>query len=180
MARLRQAVLRPAEPARSQACFGQRAAHGIKGVFWTAISRDATCLFLGVVGQRQPNFQLAGFLRVQGLPRRRIVHRDKVVLGFADTRHNVFLAFKEALNNVVKHARASEVWVRLQLQPDHFILEIEDDGRGLGDLDTNAAQSRDGLRNMRRRMEDIHGEFSIGPGTKGGTLVRLTVPIKMK
>ena len=93
MARLRQAVLRPAEPARSQACFGQRAAHGIKGVFWTAISRDATCLFLGVVGQRQPNFQLAGFLRVQGLPRRRIVHRDKVVLGFADTRHNVFLAF---------------------------------------------------------------------------------------
>ena len=92
MARLRQAVLRPAEPARSQACFGQRAAHGIKGAFGTTISRDAIRLFLGIVGQRQPNFQLAGFLRVQGLPRRRIVHRDKAVVRFADTRHNLFLA----------------------------------------------------------------------------------------
>jgi signal transduction histidine kinase len=30
---------------------------------------------------------------------------------------------------------------------------------------------------MRKRMEDIHGEFSIGPGANGGTLVRLTIPI---
>ena len=97
-----------------------------------------------------------------------------------ETRHNVFLAFKEAVNNVVKHARASEVWVRLRLQPDHFTLEIDDDGRGLGNPDAVSTQSRDGLRNMHKRMEDIHGEFSIGPGTKGGTSVRLTVPIKMK
>jgi len=93
-----------------------------------------------------------------------------------DVRHNIFLAFKEAVNNVVKHAQASEVWIRLRLQPDHFTLEIEDDGRGLGNPDTNAAQAGDGLRNMRKRMEDIGGKFSIGSGTKGGTLVRLTVP----
>jgi signal transduction histidine kinase len=97
-----------------------------------------------------------------------------------EARHNIFLAFKEAVNNVVKHAQASEVWIRLRLQPGHFTLEIEDDGRGLGNPDTITAQSRDGLRNMRKRMEDIHGEFSIGPGTKGGTLVCLTVPIKLK
>jgi len=97
-----------------------------------------------------------------------------------DVRHNIFLAFKEAVNNVVKHAQASEVWIQLRLQPDSFILEIDDDGRGLGSQDTTTAQSRDGLRNMRKRMEDIRGEFSIGPGTKGGTLVRLTVPIKLK
>jgi signal transduction histidine kinase len=59
-------------------------------------------------------------------------------------------------------------------------LEIEDDGRGPGNWERNAAQPGDGLRNMRKRMEDIHGEFSIGPGTKGGTLVRLTVPVKLK
>ena len=97
-----------------------------------------------------------------------------------EVRHNIFLAFKEAVNNVVKHAQASEVWIRLRLQPDHFTLEIEDNGRGLGNPDTIAAQSRDGLRNMRKRMEDIGGKFSIGPGTKGGTLVRLTVPVKLK
>jgi signal transduction histidine kinase len=97
-----------------------------------------------------------------------------------EVRHNIFLAFKEAVNNVVKHAQASEVWIRLRLQPGHFTLEIEDDGRGIGNPDTITTQSRDGLRNMRKRMEDIHGKFSIGPGTKGGTLVCLTVPVKLK
>ncbi len=89
-----------------------------------------------------------------------------------EVRHNVFLAFKEAVNNVVKHAQASEVRVRLQLQPGSFALNVEDNGRGLSGR--NAA--RNGLRNMRKRMEDIHGEFSISPGTGGGTVVCLAVP----
>jgi ligand-binding sensor domain-containing protein/signal transduction histidine kinase len=97
-----------------------------------------------------------------------------------EVRHNVFLAFKEAVNNVVKHAQASEVRVRLQLQPGNFALSIEDNGRGLGGRDANAAPARNGLRNMRKRMEDIHGEFSINPGTGGGTIVCLTVPIRTK
>jgi ligand-binding sensor domain-containing protein/signal transduction histidine kinase len=93
-----------------------------------------------------------------------------------EVRHNIFLAFKEAVNNVVKHAQASEVRVRLQLQPGNFTLSIEDNGRGLGGRDANAAPARNGLRNMRKRMKDIHGEFSISPGTGGGTMVCLTIP----
>ena len=61
--------------------------------------------------------------------------------------------------------------------PDNFTLEIEDNGRGLGRPDAPRPQTRNGLRNMRKRMEDIHGEFSISGGAKGGTMVRLTVPI---
>ena len=94
-----------------------------------------------------------------------------------EVRHNAFLAFKESVNNVVKHAHASEAWIRLRLSPENFILEIEDNGRGLGDIDPKAAQMRNGLRNMRKRMEDIRGEFSISAGANGGTIVRLTVPI---
>jgi ligand-binding sensor domain-containing protein/signal transduction histidine kinase len=97
-----------------------------------------------------------------------------------EVRHNVFLAFKEAVNNVVKHAQASEVRVRLQLPPGNFALSIEDNGRGMGGRDANATPARNGLRNMRKRMEDIHGEFSISPGTGGGTIVCLTVPIRTK
>jgi ligand-binding sensor domain-containing protein/signal transduction histidine kinase len=93
-----------------------------------------------------------------------------------EVRHNIFLTFKEAVNNVVKHAQASEVRVRLQLQPGNFALSIEDNGRGLGGRDANAAPARNGLRNMRKRMKDIHGEFSISPGTGGGTIVCLTIP----
>ena len=93
-----------------------------------------------------------------------------------EVRHNVFLAFKEAVNNVVKHAQASEVRVRLQLQPGNFTLNIEDNGCGLGGRNANATPTRNGLRNMRKRMEDVHGEFSISPGTGGGTIVCLAIP----
>jgi len=94
-----------------------------------------------------------------------------------EVRHNVFLAFKESVNNVVKHAHASEAWIRLRLSPKNLILEIEDNGRGMVGMDVKAAQLRNGMRNMRKRMEDIGGEFSISPGATGGTIVRLTVPI---
>ena len=94
-----------------------------------------------------------------------------------ETRHNVFLAAREAVNNVVKHARASEASLRLRLDRDSFTLEIEDNGRGPAGLKEKAAESRNGLRNMRKRMEDIGGGFSIEAGSRGGTLVRLTVPL---
>ena len=92
-----------------------------------------------------------------------------------EVRHNVFLAFKEAVNNVVKHAQATEAWVRLAVEPDRFIFSIEDNGRGLGDLSTK--QLRNGMKNMRRRLGDVRGEFDISPGPNGGTRVQLKVPI---
>lgn len=93
-----------------------------------------------------------------------------------ELRHNVFLAAKEAVNNVVKHSKATSAWVRLHLDPDRFVLEIEDNGRGLrsGDAD----KGRNGLRNMRRRLEDIGGQFEVSPGAEGGTRVRLIVPVR--
>jgi ligand-binding sensor domain-containing protein/signal transduction histidine kinase len=94
-----------------------------------------------------------------------------------EIRHNVFLAAKEALTNIVRHAKASGVWLRLKLEPAAFALEIEDDGGGFAEPDGQAAQSRNGLRNMRKRMEDIGGSFAIGQALKRGTVVRLTVPM---
>ena len=92
-----------------------------------------------------------------------------------EVRHNVFLAFKEAVNNVVKHAHATEARVKLQLEPEQFILRITDNGRGLGDL--SGKQLRNGLKNMRKRLDDVRGEFDIAPGADGGTVVQLKVPI---
>jgi ligand-binding sensor domain-containing protein/signal transduction histidine kinase len=94
-----------------------------------------------------------------------------------ELRHNVFLASKEAITNVVRHAQAKAVSLRLRLEPKSFTLEIEDDGRGLGGVDPKAAQTRNGLRNMRKRMEDIGGSFFMGPAPEHGTIVRLTAPL---
>ena len=95
-----------------------------------------------------------------------------------EVRHNVFLAFKEAVHNVVKHAQATEARIRLRLEPEQLILEVEDNGRGVPNLDSK--QNRNGMRNMKKRMNDIRGEFSIGPAPERGTIVRLTAPINLK
>ncbi len=94
-----------------------------------------------------------------------------------EVRHNVFLASKEAITNVVRHAHASSVHLGLTLAPDRFTLEIRDDGSGLGGMDKERAGRRNGLGNMRKRMEDIGGAFAMESLENGGTEVRLSVPI---
>ncbi|MDB6122087.1 MAG: Histidine kinase [Pedosphaera sp.] len=94
-----------------------------------------------------------------------------------DLRHNVFLASKEAVTNIVKHAKASSVCIRLRLESDRFVLEIEDNGKGMADMNEARAKTRNGMSNMRKRLEESGGSFSIGPAPEEGTLVRLIAPL---
>jgi signal transduction histidine kinase len=93
----------------------------------------------------------------------------------AEVRHNLFLAAKEALNNVVRHARAREVWVRFKLDGAVFQISITDDGAGFT-LESKRTL-RNGLQNMQRRMEDIGGNFEIISGPGRGTEVKLTLDL---
>jgi signal transduction histidine kinase len=95
-----------------------------------------------------------------------------------ELRHNVFLAAKEAINNVVKHAQASEARVRLELKENQFTFEIADNGVGPAGGATAGERGRNGLSNMRKRMEDIGGTFSFEPGVDGGSIVRLSAPLR--
>ena len=92
-----------------------------------------------------------------------------------EVRHNIFLAVKEAITNAVKHAHATELCLRLQLFADRFILAVQDNGRGLPP--DAESRGRNGLRNMRKRLEDVGGEFTIASVPDGGTLARFEVPI---
>jgi ligand-binding sensor domain-containing protein/signal transduction histidine kinase len=118
------------------------------------------------------------YLAVAGLRYRLDVPAQLPTVGIPpEFRHNIFLAFKEAITNIVRHAQASAVWVRLKLEPAAFVLEIEDNGRGGVTLDEKTALSRNGLRGMRKRMEAIGGSFDIGPAPERGTRVRLAAPL---
>jgi ligand-binding sensor domain-containing protein/signal transduction histidine kinase len=94
-----------------------------------------------------------------------------------DFRHNIFLAAKETVNNVVKHARASSVRLQLAIEGQELVIVVEDDGCGIGEVRALASSGRNGLRNMNQRMQDVGGTFSIGPGAGHGTVVRLTAPL---
>lgn len=86
-----------------------------------------------------------------------------------EIRRNVFLVVKEALNNILKHARATEVTITLERVPDGLKLFIHDNGTGI-DFE-KLRQFGNGLKNMKKRMEDVNINFSIE--NKNGTLITL-------
>ena len=103
----------------------------------------------------------------------------------SEVRHHLFLVFKEALNNIVKHAAASEVRVRVALRSDGFTLTIQDDGKGFNPDDPGAAAGNDparppgrraqgnGLLNMRQRVEDLRGRFELWSQPAHGTRIQV-------
>jgi len=89
-------------------------------------------------------------------------------------RHNLIMAVKEALHNVIKHARASEVRIRIAFEISVLNICIQDGGCG---FDPVARQPGYGLGNLKRRMEDIGGSFTIESRLGAGTDVRLRLPV---
>ena len=89
-------------------------------------------------------------------------------------RHNLFLAAREALHNTVKHARATEVWLRIQLEGSQLHLLVEDNGQGCGLAATGTGH---GSTNMRERMASIRGQFDRRERPGGGTVVELILPL---
>jgi signal transduction histidine kinase/ligand-binding sensor domain-containing protein len=89
-------------------------------------------------------------------------------------RHNLFLVIKEALHNIVKHAGATEIWLRVDLREDMRKVVVEDNGRGFIQAPDDALA--DGLRNMRQRIEEIGGECRVESQPQTGTRVILHLP----
>ncbi len=91
-----------------------------------------------------------------------------------NVRHNVFLVVKEALQNIVKHARATEVWLRIRATGQGLRIVVEDNGSGFERAPENAVA--DGLRNMKQRMSEIGGECRIQSRVGAGTEIIVELP----
>jgi signal transduction histidine kinase len=92
----------------------------------------------------------------------------------SNVRHNVFLVVKEALQNIVKHARATEVWLRISATGQGLRIVIEDNGSGFERAPEDALA--DGLRNMRQRMQELGGECRIQSRVGIGTEIIMDLP----
>jgi signal transduction histidine kinase len=91
-----------------------------------------------------------------------------------DVRHNLFLVVKEAINNTVKHAHATELKLQIGVMEDKLTISIEDNGCGFDQPPTD--DGADGLRNMRQRLADIGGQCWINGRPGGGAKVLIEVP----
>ncbi len=101
-------------------------------------------------------------------------------------RHNIFLALKEALNNVIKHASATEARFGLELGDGEFALILEDNGKGFSGAaepgENGAEPSRDrifsgnGLKNMSSRAQEARGRLEISSQPRHGTRLVLRIP----
>ena len=92
----------------------------------------------------------------------------------AEVRHNLFLVVKEALNNIVRHAGATEVALGVTAASSHLGVTIVDDGRG---FEPATSLGGNGLANMRQRMEEVGGEMRVERALPRGTRVELRVPL---
>lgn len=90
-------------------------------------------------------------------------------------RHHLYLATKEILHNIVKHAGASLVTLKVTFAADSCSILIRDNGRGFAE--SPAAAGADGLSNLKNRLELVHGECIRRSSPDQGVEVELRVPL---
>ena len=91
-----------------------------------------------------------------------------------DQRRDCFLLFKEAINNIYKHAHAKNVSIKVWVDRNQLFMEIKDDGKG---FDTSLDTNRNGIKNMQSRIKKWRGSIKIKSGEDKGTCTELRFPL---
>ncbi|MCG8328419.1 MAG: histidine kinase [Chitinophagales bacterium] len=94
---------------------------------------------------------------------------------FGESRRMIFLTFKEALNNIIKHSEATEAFINMDIQDNQLLISIQDNGKGFA-LTLLEQSPGNGLMNMRQRMSEIGGSCSIRTNPHG-TSILLSIPV---
>lgn len=91
----------------------------------------------------------------------------------SEVRHNLYLVVRESLNNIAKHSKATEAWLRIHWKDQGLDIVIEDNGCG---FNRTTIISGNGLINMRRRLDKIGGRFECNTRRDSGTVCRIYLP----
>lgn len=100
--------------------------------------------------------------------------RDHELKLSPEVRRDVFLIFKEAINNIVRHANCTKADIELRVEGQQLILMVSDNGKGLVSSENGEGH---GISSMRRRAKNYGGNLEIRSNPGNGTTFRLTVPI---
>ncbi|HTG55635.1 MAG TPA: triple tyrosine motif-containing protein, partial [Niabella sp.] len=94
-----------------------------------------------------------------------------------EARREIFLIFKEAINNIVKYAAATLVTFTFNRKGSNLFITIEDNGVGFGMSTPGSAVRGNGLKNMQKRAAMLKGQLSINSQAGKGTSLKLVMPI---
>lgn len=94
----------------------------------------------------------------------------------AEERHEFFYAYKEALNNIIRHAGATEVQIIMAAADGGLSIRIADNGRGLDDVAGKGAHH--GLAGMRERLLRLGGRCELTSNASSGTMVTFIIPVQ--
>lgn len=92
-----------------------------------------------------------------------------------DVKRNYLFILKEACNNVLKHSDAKFFTLELKLKDNSLKIKMSDDGKGFSMMDEN--KFGNGLRNMKKRVDEVKGFFEMTSRAGTGTTIQLTLPL---
>jgi len=92
-------------------------------------------------------------------------------------RHNIAMSVTEAIHNVIKHAKATEVCLTASFEAGVFVVLVEDNGCG---FDPAQASAGNGMKNMRDRLASVDGNCLIENRAGGGTTVQMRVSLRKR
>ncbi|MDF1656959.1 MAG: histidine kinase [Verrucomicrobiales bacterium] len=98
---------------------------------------------------------------------------DRLPLEF---KRDIFLIYKEVLNNIVRHAEAENVDIEIDCRRNRLQLSVKDDGIGFNNLDQEFREGN-GLRNLRMRAQAIGANLRVRSALTEGTSVQLVIPM---
>ncbi|HUR59703.1 MAG TPA: two-component regulator propeller domain-containing protein [Opitutaceae bacterium] len=91
-------------------------------------------------------------------------------------RHNIYLVFREATNNVAKHSRATRAHICVTLEGGKLTVRFDDNGRGF-DVPAAESRGRSGLANMRNRVAELGGVFRVESAPDTNTVIHFSIPL---
>jgi two-component system, NarL family, sensor kinase len=89
----------------------------------------------------------------------------------------IFRMVQEALNNIIKHAKATQITLCMEYSSTQLSITINDNGCGINTTNPTETAKGTGLGNLKKRAKSVGGHCEVKPQTTGGTMVYITIPI---
>lgn len=150
---------------------GRRLVSSMSEIIWSLNPENKTLEQLMAYLREQLHKQL----EYAGIPYSlQLADEGKNIILSNEQRRNILLATKEIVNNAIKYSQASNILVSIQLNKNTLHGHIEDDGCG---FDTGAGYKGNGLKNIRHRIEELHGTLEIRSEKNKGSIFSYTIPL---